>query len=69
MKDSTKVNIITVVLFILAMFVWWLSGYDFGSRGKSVAEQFFSICGFTAVAYITLPFLIRVYNNNNKKDN
>lgn len=68
MKDSTKVNIITVVLFIVALFAWWLSGYDFNTRSKSVAEEFFGICAFTAVTWSILPFLIRVNNNNNKKD-
>lgn len=67
MSDNKKRNIITIAFIILILFMWWLSGYDFNTRGKSVGEEFFGICASTAILYVTLPFLLRVNNNNRKR--
>lgn len=66
MNDDIKRNIVTIIFSVVMLFMWWLSGYDFNSRGRSIAEEFYFICSSIVLVYVTLPFLIRVSNKDKK---
>ena len=66
MSDDKKRNIINIIFGLIMLFMWWLSGYDFNTRGRTTAEEFYFICGSIVVVYTALPFLIRVDNSSRK---